>query len=828
MAKSIKLIFLLLIFLPTNALANIFDPPITDLSVEYLGMIFGGSVGNISLGTATESNPFFGSLFQVFNGVILAVATFILSYIGAISIIHTAHEGEVMGKKWSSIWIPLRSASGLLLLAPVPGSGFSLLQVTVMWIILNGVGAADKVWNLVVDNLAQGISAAQQTELDSSSVNTLMSNARSIGPAILKNLVCLKVIQNNVDNNFLQSIGQSLGANIVDDTSSINSGNIFFGVQDPNKLNNKNQAICGKIQISATVTSSDLDPSVTKEQLTTASTIAYQAKKEALTSMITYIKPVADEIVNTIADLQQQNKPIVLPADLTDGLLYPAVSIYQNLLSRLTKQSILVQLGLATSVTNNNIDGLVSSNIDKAKSKGWIIAGSFYFMLSKGSLQGMIGTALQKPTINDVALSNNDLKKTSVDSLDSVFKTYANTLSSATITNLFNNPHTTSSTSIINFMNPWTTMLLLIPPPIGEILMGVVLGIQGAMMLFINGLTNIDGDPLLQHAKVGAALMGVIEALFIAIALGSIIGSLFLALVECLSPGANMMLVAMVTVIMPIMAICAILWTLGATLGIYNPMIPYMIFSMTALSWLMLVVEAIVAAPIVALGLILPAQEELGSLHTALGILAGIFLRPTLMIIGLLMSVKMFSVMLKFISFGFATSIKILQDATLQGSMLSCIPICALYVGFVIALENKCFSLIYQLPDKILRWIGIQPEQTDISAMSEAQKSFESGGKKGLEAVQSTAEGKMKEMQEKAQENQKASKIGGGGDSGGDKTSGPDAVSGDSSGASLKAVGKGPDAVSGGGDSVGKGPTGPILKGGGGAPPPPTVPPIPP
>ena len=82
MDRTIKLTFLklspiLLLLWPITTSAGIFDPPVTDLSVQYIGNIFGGSVGGISLGTTGAANPFLGSLFQAFNGVILAVAIFI-------------------------------------------------------------------------------------------------------------------------------------------------------------------------------------------------------------------------------------------------------------------------------------------------------------------------------------------------------------------------------------------------------------------------------------------------------------------------------------------------------------------------------------------------------------------------------------------------------------------------------------------------------------------------------------------------------------------------------------------------------------------------------
>ena len=60
-----------LCFIPNDAIAGVFDPPITDKSVEYLSMVFGGSIGGINLGASGDSTAFLGSLFQIFNGIVL-------------------------------------------------------------------------------------------------------------------------------------------------------------------------------------------------------------------------------------------------------------------------------------------------------------------------------------------------------------------------------------------------------------------------------------------------------------------------------------------------------------------------------------------------------------------------------------------------------------------------------------------------------------------------------------------------------------------------------------------------------------------------------------
>ncbi len=813
-----KLLPIILLLWPTPTLAGIFDPPATDLSVTYLGTIFGGSIGSISLGGT--SSPFLGSLFQAFNGVILTIAIFILSYVSGVAIINTAHQGEAMGKKWSSIWIPLRSMVGLLLLAPVPGSGYSLLQVTAMWIILNGVGAADKVWNLVVDNLAQGISATQTAELDNSTVGQLIVNAKSLGPGLLQNLVCLSLVNKNIDTHLLQGTNNALDV-YYDNNSDGVSGTVYFGIKNlTNPADRTNLNMCGSIPLSVGVSSGELGLPVSNTQLNAIKGLIYQTKKEAVSSMISYIKPVADEIVNaanvaTTTDslyghTYVTSSSIVIPT-FDQGLLYPAVTVYENLMSNLTKQEALVQLGLGSAAPTAG--SMVTSHITNAKTQGWITAGSFYFVLSQGASQNALSDSTRLITTNPYnqaySFTGGTIHLTSGgSSLKDLFNPFLISITSgagaATVRNLFepplNAPNTTGS---FRFVKSWDELdtafkTLAIVTPVGGGLIGLTMAIEAAAQYFINDIIDAgyQGDQLLHHARLGANLMYGTEVALIVLIVAIVDITIIGAICSATQPMAAVIANAVISIMVTIVPICIMMWTFGATLSIYMPMVPYMIFTITSIGWIILVIEAIVAAPIVSLGLIMPSQDELGEIKPALGILAGIFLRPLLMIVGLILSNKLFTVVMNLISFGFSQSVSILTAMSNNRSLYACIPIVGLYVGFTIALENKCFGLIYQLPDKILRWIGGPTESSGVDELKEAKGGFDQGAKMGttpLQKAEGAAEGASKQV---------LGAAGGGGEGGG-------GGGGKGSGAGAPSVsGGGGGGSSGGGDGGGGDPSG--------------------
>lgn len=192
-----RLLATMLLFFPLLVLADgtgsslSFTPPPSDYSVVFLGNLF-GIVDGILHGTGSQ---IMGSMFAVFNAAVLALSGLVIMYTLLVSTMNTAHEGQMLGQKWSSMWIPVRSTAGLALLIP-KASGYCLMQIFVMWIVVQGVGAADKVWDAALGYLNRGgaIVKAQDNPVEA------LKSATSSGVAggaetILTGQVCMLGLQ---------------------------------------------------------------------------------------------------------------------------------------------------------------------------------------------------------------------------------------------------------------------------------------------------------------------------------------------------------------------------------------------------------------------------------------------------------------------------------------------------------------------------------------------------------------------------------------------------------------------------------------------------------
>jgi hypothetical protein len=128
-------------------LKNIFEVAQQDQSLLYLGQLF-GDVGGI-LPSAVGQLQLLGTMFTTINTMVLVLASFILVYVLIMGLLKTATQGEALGKEWSTLWVPIRSVVGIASLMPTT-TGYSLIQVAIMWVVIQGIGAADMLWGTVL------------------------------------------------------------------------------------------------------------------------------------------------------------------------------------------------------------------------------------------------------------------------------------------------------------------------------------------------------------------------------------------------------------------------------------------------------------------------------------------------------------------------------------------------------------------------------------------------------------------------------------------------------------------------------------------------------
>lgn len=129
--------------------------PCSDVTVNILQTVFGPVIRNLTLGTDPSGiDPVvnvIATMMSYFNSGVLTVATLIVSFVTVMGVINTANDGEAFGKNWSSLWTPVRIVSGAAVLLPT-GTGYSFIQLFVMMISLWAVGFANGTFKAGVEN----------------------------------------------------------------------------------------------------------------------------------------------------------------------------------------------------------------------------------------------------------------------------------------------------------------------------------------------------------------------------------------------------------------------------------------------------------------------------------------------------------------------------------------------------------------------------------------------------------------------------------------------------------------------------------------------------
>lgn len=182
-----------------------FSPPPSDLSIVFLRDIFGLVDGVLAGG----GSQILGSMFGIFNAAVLSLAGIVIIYTILVATVNTAGDGQVLGKNWSSIWIPIRTTIGISLLFTY-SSGYSVLQIFFMWIVVQGVGAADLIWDAALGYLQKGgvlVQPIMNSETSLMAGTSSSNNSNSIitgATTVLGGATCLFALQEQ-----LQTLQQS-------------------------------------------------------------------------------------------------------------------------------------------------------------------------------------------------------------------------------------------------------------------------------------------------------------------------------------------------------------------------------------------------------------------------------------------------------------------------------------------------------------------------------------------------------------------------------------------------------------------------------------------
>lgn len=214
-----KILFLVIAFLPCAAFAdistamNFFTPPATDYSMTTLNTLF-GAMGNVLQG---RGNQLLGTTMGIFNACwIIAIGIGVLFVIWD-AVIHAAQSGEMMiGKTKKTVFKIIGIVIGFALAIPSGTTGYSMAQSGAMWLVVQGVGLADRISGQMYVYFKSGGLPFTPQPATGDEMAPLMTPASTI----LKSQICMFSLESmlekdkNAQDDALKTVEDTLGGSL--------------------------------------------------------------------------------------------------------------------------------------------------------------------------------------------------------------------------------------------------------------------------------------------------------------------------------------------------------------------------------------------------------------------------------------------------------------------------------------------------------------------------------------------------------------------------------------------------------------------------------------
>ena len=711
---------------PASDMAN-FTPASGDYSVTHmLANTFGNVTGNIlGSGTAADFANVVGTAFAYFNSAVLFFGTVILAFVTVFGIMNTANDGQALGRRWSTVYTPLRIAASAASLIPTT-SGYSIIQLLVLQIVVWGVGIADTTYReIAVASLTKTLpNAFVKHEGDTSTVNKMAAD-------LLQSRICAATLNSTLGRftngaTNIRPVTTTSSTNVSATTGLSSVMTVSHDFKDTAQQPTANgEPICGQLIYEYRVPQTSAAPSNVNDPQAFIRNNGIESKQ--------FTEMIANTMVMNIsaAAFRAMDDKLL---ELSNQILSSQTSgVPPN--NKLFQEAVYAYINVMSNGYETNIDSLNSSSpyikefLRQTTDKGWVFFGMWHRRLSQ--IQDALKDAYK--VYPKTVPPNPDLIAQAVPSLDQG------------VLNDFVTATTLANTAIKNGPAEWEAANPGAEKPgipaleysgggISDVSAWVKKWVSLSGQKFVaNVVSQLEGgtnqgwkDPVLQVKNLGDTTMLMAEAMIAgkAIAVGLVstadttaqavgntapgrIANAFLGTSKTAKNIAN----TVITILNEIWAVVApSVWGLlyvGYFMSIFIPMVPYMIFTLSVVGWLIAVIESVIAAPLWAVMHMTPESNDsfIGSQTQGYLLLLSVFFRPLLTVVGLLLSMIVLRPIVDYMNMGFVGAMGTIQSDSMTG-LGSIFGYMLVYAFITWSVFMLVFSLPQDASDRVLKWIS--------------------------------------------------------------------------------------------------------------------------
>lgn len=649
-------------------------------SSVFLNQIFGPLFPSADGGGAGRT--FLSTIIGFFNVICLAVGGLLFFYNVLVGVLQSAHEGVILGQRWSTLWGPLRVILAVGMLVPLPGlSGYNVLQATIAVIVKGSTEGASFIWGeateLLLDDATPIIAANGSMPAD-------------VTEALWQMSACLAL------SGYQYGVAGGTPPQPIQQQSE--DGRYILSTA----LGDNRTGICGSIRTPRT-------PAALQREETKDLAPEFQAiQRDALIAGLQVFAGMAGNFVK--AALAGESPPVVPVRQAHAAMRDVYDARMESLRRKLASDD--GQTGRARDMLARYISGgncgSRSSDPEAVEcfGQGWIGAGSWYMTVAR--LNAEILTVLQaRPdVVNGPSYFANTVEVGALTGWNPFSRRAWSSIVGPTDEEL----QSTAEARKVYAAADWgfqyaAAELAALGYPLNPDL------VQDAQADDSSGGLG----PIIDASFVGTALAGGLAEIFDPsrysedpmlgiVRLGHYITDATTAIIVGLSVGSVFTSSASSLFALPLGTLAAT----GTSMAFILPMLPFILWVISVTGYFLLVAEAIVAANLWAIAHLRMEGEGFAGQSAQQGylLILSLFLTPILMIFGFLIGMMIFKVTSAIIDMGFYYMLSSLGVGGSLSWLFGIIAVSVMIVLSYIVLIERSFSLVSEFPNRVLRWIG--------------------------------------------------------------------------------------------------------------------------
>lgn len=673
----------------------------TDLALKYMSNSFGITIPGVPPVAVSGIILGFQKIMAIYSIAMLVIAGFILLYIITFAIADTAHSGRFGGGDFNQVWGPIRLVVAIGLLVPLPmeggHNGYNSGQFIVMKIAEWGSGMADSLWIPFATSLGENRRVLA------------VPGAAPAGPAvrgILINEFCRARY-----NAILDKIGSNSDRVERVVTNDTRNTIIYYTT-----ATSDTKSYCG-----VTTYERAADPGLLASLFTTG-TFSFVGN-DILQEINSSYASMRAEVQTLAEDLNGDNYirlTDAMPATGTEDqiktlLLTRFVAIVQNY-----QNSVATAINKAQDTAGEAAAKALSAEV---KDAGWAGAPMWFNTIARMNAEIMSASrAVPSSSLPDFGVASTATTTNSPDQLTVnvmqgvvALQRILNNLPANMATAGMSASQGASTVGVVRttsvadgFTSPGAMQNMMGngSSMIGQILSAMFSTSLGGPFAYIGQGVNTQlsqVNPLAELAAIGDWILNRSLTMMVVAFGGPMLASLFPS-----NPIVDMALGVSIFLFMIGIATFAV----GVTLFYMLPLLPFIRFLVAIAGWLMNVLEAIIAIPLISIAhLSMKGSGISGDMaRSGYMMIFSIFLRPALLIVGMVSALMMFSISIGILNdlykgavIGFRSN----AIGEVNGG-LSTIMYTIIYCIAAYGLCNQSFKLIEIIPNNAMTWINGQ------------------------------------------------------------------------------------------------------------------------